>query len=244
MAKPRYNWQENNVLARCPDCDAMTSFDAKGHSNTSLGTVIINAPHRYANSNYSRVLWQFFRCNVGSRGAVAKIHDSGNSQTAVLEDFIPQALEKASLPPSVPEDIAKEFREAELDAAHGAYRSASAMLRSVLEKTLKKNGYEEVEIKDEQGNLIKDKEGKIRKSQKLIHRIDAAAEDGIITETRQKRAHENIRVLGNDVLHDDWREVTQEEFEEAHKYAQRLIEDFYDDRPTVAARLTAQGRSS
>lgn len=234
MAKPRYNWRENNVLARCPDCDAITSFDAKGHSNTSLGAVIIDGPHVYEGSRYSRTLWQFFRCNVCSRGAVAKLYDNGNSQTAVLEDFLPQAIEKATLPPSVPEDIEKEFREAELDAAHGAYRSASAMLRSVLEKTLKKNGYGEVEIKDKQGNP--------KKSNKLIDRIDAAAEDRVITETRQKRAHENIRVLGNDVLHDDWREVKQEEFEEAHKYAQRLLEDFYDDRPTVEARLTAQGR--
>jgi hypothetical protein len=37
MANPRYNWQENNVPAHCPDCDAITSFNAKGHSNTSLG---------------------------------------------------------------------------------------------------------------------------------------------------------------------------------------------------------------
>jgi hypothetical protein len=234
MAKPRYNWQENNVLARCPDCDAVTSFDVKGYSNTTLGTVIIDVRHAYEGKGYSRVLWQFFRCNVCSRGAVAKLHDNGNSQSAVLEDFLPQAIEKASVPPSVPEDIVKEFRETELDAAHGAYRSASAMLRSVLEKTLKKNGYEDVEIKDKQGNP--------KKSNRLIDRIDAAAEDRVITETRQKRAHENIRVFGNDVLHDDWREVKQEEFEEGHKYAQRLLEDFYDDRPTVEARLTAQGR--
>jgi Domain of unknown function (DUF4145) len=181
-----------------------------------------------------RILWQAFRCSVCSRGAVAKIHDNGNSQTAVLEDFSPKATEKAALPGAVPEDIVKEFRESELDAANAAWRSASAMLRSVLEKTLKKNGYEEVDVKDRQGNP--------RKSNRLIDRIDAAAEDRVITETRQKKAHENIRVLGNDVLHDDWREVTQQEFDEAHKYAQRILEDFYDDRPTVEARLTSQGR--
>jgi hypothetical protein len=232
--KPRYNWQENNVLARCPDCDAITSFDTRGHSDTTLGAVLINERHGYSGTVYNRILWQFFRCNVCSRGAVAKLHDNGSSQTAVLETFLPQAIEKALLPTTVPPDIANEFRESELDASYGAYRSASAMLRSVLEKTLKKNGYDEVEIKDKQGN--------IRKSKRLIDRIDAAAEDGVITETRQKRAHENIRVLGNDVLHDDWREVIQGEFEEAHKYAQRLLEDFYDDRPTVESRLTAQGR--
>ncbi|MGC1687040.1 MAG: DUF4145 domain-containing protein [Candidatus Acidiferrales bacterium] len=242
MTKPRYNWQENNVLARCPDCDAITSFDTKGFSNTAPGTAIVNTRLIHERTVYTRILWQFFRCNVCSRGAVAKIYDNGNSQNAVMVDFVPQAIEKASLPASVPEDIVKEFREAELDAAHGAYRSASAMLRSVLEKTLKKNGYEEVEIRDEQGNLVTDKDGNPKKSSRLIHRIDAAAEDRVITETRQKRAHENIRVLGNDVLHDDWREVKQEEFDEGHKYAQRVLEDFYDDRPTVEARLKTQGR--
>jgi hypothetical protein len=232
--KARYNWQENNVLALCPDCSAVTSFDTKGHSNTSLGAVIINGPHPYNGTTYSRILWQFFRCNACSRGAVGKIHDNGSSQTAVLEDFLPGGINKAVLPDSVPEDILKEFRESELDASHGAYRSASAMLRSVLEKTLKKNGYDEVEIKDKQGNP--------KQSNRLIDRIDAAAVDRVITETRQKKAHENIRVLGNDVLHDDWREVKQEEFEDAHKYTQRILEDFYDDRPTVETRLTAQGR--
>jgi len=232
--KPRYNWQENNVLARCPDCNAVTSFDTKGHSNTNLGVVIIDSRHGFQDKTYTRILWQFFRCNVCNRGAVAKIHDGGNSQGAVLESFLPEAVESATIPIGVPEEIVKEFREAEVDAAHGAFRSASAMLRSVLEKTLKKNGYDEVEYTDSQG--VK------RKSSALLHRIDAAADDGVITETRKKRAHESIRVLGNDVLHDDWREVTLEEFEEAHKYSQRVLEDFYDDRTTVEARLTAKGR--
>jgi hypothetical protein len=35
-------------------------------------------------------------------------------------------------------------------------------------------------------------------------------------------------------LHDDWREVLQTEFEEAHKYTQRILEDLYDERSTVA----------
>jgi hypothetical protein len=240
--KPRYHWPENTVLARCPDCDAVTSFDTKGFSNTSMGTSIVNGHHNYNGAGYSRILWQAFRCSVCGRGGIAKIHDSGNSQTAVLEDFIPKATEKAPLPASVPDDIVKEFREAELDASHAAYRSATAMLRSVLDKTLKKNGYDEVEFRDNQGNIQLDNQSQPKKSNKLIHRIDAAASDKVITETRQKRAHENIRVLGNDVLHDDWREVTEDEFTDAHKYTQRILEDFYDDRKTVEARLRAQGR--
>jgi hypothetical protein len=99
-----------------------------------------------------------------------------------------------------------------------------------------------VEIRDSDGSVELDKQQNPKRSNKLIHRIDAAAWDKVITETRQKRAHENIRVLGNDILHDEWREVTEDEFTDAHKYTQRLLEDFYDDRPTVETRLRAQGR--
>jgi hypothetical protein len=240
--KPRQNPNTYYVLARCPDCDADTSFDEKGFSNTTMGTSIVDGRHVYMGTVFLRVLWKALRCSVCSRGAIAKFHDQGNAQTAVLEDFIPHSVEKAAVPAAVPVDILKEFREAELDAAHAAFRSASAMLRSVLEKTLTRNGYDIVEVRDAQGNPELDKQNNLKKSNKLIHRIDAAAWDKVITETRQKRAHENIRVLGNDILHDDWREVSESEFTEAQKYTQRILEDFYDDRPTVEARLKGQGR--
>jgi uncharacterized protein DUF4145 len=235
MPQPRYNWREDNVLAPCPGCDgAVTSFDTKGHGNTVLGTVIVDRSNQWNGTVYSRILWRFFRCAVCNTGGVAKIHDNGSNQTAVLESFLPAAVQRAPLPAKAPDDVVKEFREAELDAAHGALRSGSALLRSVLEKTLSKNGYEEVEVVDAAGNK--------RKTNKLIHRIEAAAEDGVITQARKRRAHENIRVLGNDILHEDWREVAQEEFDDAHKYSQRILEDLYDDRPTVEKILKANGR--
>jgi hypothetical protein len=46
----------------------------------------------------------------------------------------------------------------------------------------------------------------------------------------------------SDILHDDWREVKQDEYEEAHHYAQRILEDLYDDRTTVETILKAKGR--
>jgi hypothetical protein len=125
------------------------------------------------------------------------------------------------VPAEVPPDVLAEFREAELTASVGAWRAASAMLRSTLEKTLKHNGYRKGSLAD---------------------KIDEAAADGVITAARSKRAHEDIRVLGNDVLHDAWRVVTQEEFDLAHKYAQRILEDLYDDRPSVMALLTEKKR--
>jgi hypothetical protein len=51
-----------------------------------------------------------------------------------------------------------------------------------------------------------------------------------------------IRVLGNDILHDAWREVSEEEYDLAHRYSQRILEDLYDDRPSVVAPLTEKTR--
>jgi hypothetical protein len=138
-----------------------------------------------------------------------------------LDGFYPFATEAAPLPKSVPEDIKSEFREAELCSAANALRAASALLRSTLEKTLKANGYTE-------GNLKQ--------------KIEAAAADGVITAPRKERAHAEIRVLGNDVLHDEYRPVDPEEVKLAHHYTQRILEDFYDDRPTTLAQLKAKGR--
>jgi hypothetical protein len=140
-----------------------------------------------------------------------------------LERFFPPTIDKHSIPAGVPGDIKAEFEEAELCASVQAWRSASAMLRSVLEKTLKVNGYDGTR-------------------QNLKTRIDQAVADGILTEARSKRAHANIRVLGNDILHDQWREVTADEFDDAHRYAHRILEDFYDDRPTVEAILVSKNR--
>ena len=51
------------------------------------------------------------------------------------------ALGRANLPSGVPEGVHKEYREAELCASVEAWRAASALLRSTLEKTLKGSGY-------------------------------------------------------------------------------------------------------
>jgi Domain of unknown function (DUF4145) len=144
-----------------------------------------------------------------------------------LESFYPSATTPAKLPVGVPNELVAETREAELCASVGAWRTAAALLRSTLEKTLKANGYR------------KTTDPKLRD---LYQLIEAAAADGILTETRRKKAQEDVRALGNDILHDEWREVAQEEFEVAHHYVQRILEDFYDDRPTVEATLKAKGR--
>jgi len=155
------------------------------------------------------------------------VGDTGNNQTAVLEEFFPISFDAAPLPKGVPPELESEFREAEHCAAYGSNRAASALFRSVLEKALKANGY----VKGNDKTLTD-----------LQKRIDAAAADGVITDARRKRAHDEIRSLGNDVLHDDWRPVDDAEVEEAHRYMQRILEDLYDDRTTVEAILKAKGK--
>jgi hypothetical protein len=93
--KARYNPLEGNVLARCPDCDAFTNFETRLPGGNSLGVVVINERHTYCGVPYSRIMWQPLRCAVCNRGAVAKLHDRGSGLTAILEDFIPRAVERA-----------------------------------------------------------------------------------------------------------------------------------------------------
>ena len=233
MRQPTYNHGEQTVIAQCPACNAVTSFDTKGVGNHSLGVFIKDTNHQYRGTSYTRVLWRFFRCNTCGHGGMAKLHDRGSGASEILESFCPIAVDNAQLPAKIPDDVREEFREAELVAAQGAFRAASALLRSVLEKVLAKNGYVEVEVDDN---------GKKFKSRSLKHRIDAAATDGVITEARKRRAHDNIRVLGNDILHDEWRKVEAQEYEDAHIYSRRVLEDLYDDRDTVEKILRARKR--
>ena len=218
--KPTLSKANYSVSVHCPDCQAITSFDQKT-------TVAVDGPHPYGGQTYRRVVYVLSQSARCGRGGLATVPDNGNIQTAVLESFFPISINTAPLPKAVPPDIQAEFQEAELCAAFGANRAASALFRSVLEKTLKANGY------------IKTNDPSLRDLQK---RIDGAAADGVITDARRKRAHDDVRSLGNDVLHDDWREVTEDEVENAHRYTHRILEDLYDDRATVETILIAKNK--
>jgi hypothetical protein len=218
MPTPSYNPSSQTVRAKCAHCDgAYSVFQFQANAN-----VQVDERRAIANNNYTHVSYMLFRCPGCGHGALAVIHHAGNpgdaSRAIYLESFYPFVGDAVPLPSKTPKDIRAEFREAELCAAAGAYRAASALMRSTLEKTLKANGYTK---------------GNDPKLTDLYKRIDAAGADGVITEARRKRAHENIRSLGNDVLHDDWQEVTLDEFEDAHHYMQRILEDLYGDRDTV-----------
>ena len=72
--------------------------------------------------------------------------------------------------------------------------------------------------------------------------IDAMEKDSVITHQRKNRAHDNIRVLGNDVLHEKWCEIKEKDVESSRHYCQRIIEDLYDDRESVLVLLREAGR--
>jgi hypothetical protein len=210
---------EYGVRARCPECEgAISVFDFR-EASREFGYVLVNGRHNYDGKPYDRIHWRILRCSGCGRAGLAKFHDGVNP--AILESFHPRALISTKLPATVPEGVQKEFREAELCMSVEAWRAASALLRSSLEKTLKINGYTK-------GSLQQ--------------KIDEAASDGVITAARKQKAHDDIRVLGNEVVHDDWRAVTENEVESALHYAQRVLEDFYDDRPSVEQILIAKGK--
>lgn len=209
------------VSAQCPNCHIVTAFGPRHVSAPVPGS------YTYKGKAYSRAFHVFSQCVRCERGGLAVILDDGDVANSVLESFLPPSIDAAIVPSLVPSDILAEFREAEKCASFGANRAASALFRSVLEKTLKANGY------------TTKSDPSLRDLQK---RIDAAAADLVITDVRRKKAHNEIRSLGNDVLHDEWREVTDDEVQSAHRYAQRILEDFYDDRPTVEAILAATKR--
>jgi len=213
-------YREGNVTAVCPDCNAITSFDRKS-ANAEHGTIRVFRSHSFQGKGYSHYLYVLMKCGGCGRGGLAQVHDNGKQLEGALGEFSPVGIEYVKIPNDVPVGIQNEFREGEICAAYGAYRSASAMMRSVLEKALKDSGYAS-------GNLY--------------NKIEQAAQDGMITDVRRKRAQDEIRTLGNDILHDDWKEVNIEDFEVAHHYAQRILEDLYDDRSQIVVKLTSLRR--
>jgi len=212
-----------NVRARCPNCSgAVTTFECT-LDGKEFGTVIVNGSRRVNDRDFPRTIYKLLRCASCGRGALAETLCNNQGPPGLLVDFTPATIDTLPLPTGIPNGIVNEYREAERCASIKAWRAASALLRSTLEKTLKSNGIPGKDLKA---------------------KIDTAAADGVITEARKKRAHDDVRVLGNDVLHDEWRDVTAEEVEASHKYVHRILEDLYDDRPSIEAILKAKGRIS
>jgi len=211
---------EGTITARCPGCKgALSSFEWKS-ATAQHGVTFV--PYRHFHNGDGRIEYRLFRCAGCGRGGLGAIACGGVQYPNAIWElirFYPEVRERLPLPKDVPEGIATEFREGETCLESGALRASAAMFRSVLDKTLRANGYKE------------------KKGTTLEQQIDLAASDGVITQARRRRAHDEIRVLGNDVLHDDWQLVPEADVEAARYYAQRILEDFYDDRESVLKQL-------
>jgi hypothetical protein len=217
--------EEGNVRAKCPGCKgALSTYEWR--TATGVHGVFTNN-HKHSHWANTALDYRLFKCAGCGRGGLGVIAYGGDRFPGLyreLYDFYPNVHDRLGLPSNVPVGIVNEFREGEKCLDAGAIRAAAGMFRSVLDKTLRANGY------------------KVKVGTTLEQQIDMAATDGVITQSRRRRAHDEIRVLGNDVLHDEWHEIALEDVEAARHYSQRVLEDFYDDRESVLKLLREAGR--
>lgn len=216
---------QGSIVASCPGCMGGNSTFEWKVDGKELGAIEQKIQdHHWSDCTIS---YRLFKCAGCGRGALGVIKFGGHYQYpgnySRLKSFYPKTYNTISLPKNIPQGIAKEFKEAEKCLGNDCFRAASGLFRSVLDKTLRENGYK-------------------TNNENLYTQIENAAKDGVITEARKKRAHDEIRVLGNDVLHDDWKEISKEDAEAARHYCQRILEDFYDDRNSVEVLLLKANR--
>lgn len=220
------NQDSGCVVAHCRGCGGGRSTFEWNTAQGEFGTIHSSvADNRLGSFQYD---YRLFRCAGCGRGALGHVMYGGDrypGHGANLLDFYTDEKDSLRLPTSVPEGIGKEFEEAEKSFNNNCFRAAAGLFRSVLDKTMRANGYN------------------TRKDQNLYAQIETAADDGVITQARKRKAHDEVRVLGNDVLHDDWCEITEEDVEASRHYTQRILEDLYDDRKTVLELLRSKGRT-
>ncbi len=220
------NKETGSIVARCPGCSGGKStfewqIDGKG-----IGSITVTAEDRIWETCF--ISYRLFKCAGCGRGAFGVIRYVGTpypGHASRLVNFWPETKELLVLPSTVPIGIQAEFREAEKCMNYGCDRAAAGLFRSVLDKTMRASGYN------------------TKQEPNLYKQIEAAAEDGVITHARKRKAHDEIRVLGNDVLHDDWHEIPHEDVEAARHYCQRILEDVYDDRESILKQLREAGRT-
>lgn len=213
------------ITARCPGCEGALAayiWNEKGTANSAFVQSVESA--RDGRWIFEHRLYRCSGCGRGGLAGLVYPEHPGFPAGVRLKWFYREAAQMLVLPEKVPADLKAEFREAEECLSNKCFRAAAGLFRSVLDKTLRANGY------------------KLKDGTTLAQQIDLAALDGVITASRQRQAHEEIRSLGNDVLHDAWQPITEEDVEPAHRYAQRILEDFYDDRESVLKVLRAKNR--
>lgn len=217
MAK--LNKQTGSIVARCPGCSGgKSAFVWRNLKGEEFGAITSTSrDNRFKGvCNVDFRLFRCTSCNEGAYGVILydKNHYYPGSENSLV-NFYPESKQRLDIPPNTPPGIAEEFREAEKCFDDNYFRAAASLFRSVLDKTMKANGY------------------KTCRRINLYQQIEAAAKDGIITQARKKRAHDDIRVLGNDVLHEEWKRIPEEDVRACRHYCQRILEDLYVDREVV-----------
>lgn len=213
--------KEGSIISHCIGCDGgKSTFEWKIHES-EIGNIT-------KIQDSKKVTFRLYKCAGCGMGAYAivsydeyKDYPEGSPK---LLNFHPESKELLPIPKDTPIGIKSEFREAEKCYANDCFRASASLIRSVLDKTMKANGYD------------------TNKEKNLYIQIEAAAKDGVITQARKKKAHDEIRVLGNDILHDEWREIPADDVVAAKHYCQRILEDFYDDRASVLSLLRENNR--
>lgn len=221
------NEKQGSIVAHCPGCRGGRSTFEWQIAGREIGAITDTTSDNPWQTICKRD-FRLFRCAGCGMGAFGVIlyqnYDDYPGSYNHLVKFYPESKQRLDIPKDTPEGITKEFREAEECFDNNCFRAAAGLFRSVLDKTMRENGY------------------KTSQERNLYRQIEAAADDGIITQSRKRRAHDEIRVLGNDVLHDDWQKVPEEDVEACRHYCQRILEDFYDDREPVLKLLEEAGR--
>lgn len=220
------NEKQGSIVAHCPGCRGGRSTFEWQVNGKELGAV--SKPHEDHYWKHCSMDFRLFKCAGCGMGALGIVVYPANDKYPGaynrLVGFYRETKDSLELPPNIPKGITAEFREAEQCLDNNCFRAAAGLFRSVLDKTMRANGY------------------KTKQENDLYKQIEAAAQEGVITQARKKRAHDEVRVLGNDVLHEDWHEIAEDDVQAARHYCQRILEDFYDDRKSVLALLRAAQR--
>jgi hypothetical protein len=103
--KPQLIKTNNSVLAQCPHCHDIRSFDPR------YTAAAIAGQFEYKDKTYKHLLNVFSQCARCSHGGVAIILYEEDPAIPVLESFFPLSIDSVPIPKAVPDDILKEFRE-------------------------------------------------------------------------------------------------------------------------------------
>lgn len=212
------NLNENSVNGYCGNCEQTSTFEFNtGGNRLNHLSIALDDPFQ----PFSSKIYQFCKCVNCGAGGLAFGHGR-DSRIIALKDFFPTSYNFYPIPKDVPKGIGEEFREAERCSGIQAWRAGAAMLRSTLEKTLRDHGYTEWALSENLKNV---------------------GDDGVIPIPLREKAKTIVKFLGDNVMHKEWRAVTEDEFEEAHHYTQRILEAFYDDTEEVKKVIKNAGRA-